>query len=93
MQADYALCRDTMRACHEAHPTGHRFTVLCREFPYNPARTVRYDGEILEDQGFLQVDKPRAIPGDATFESVQWIRLSHPLAAEQFPEKAEGPAN
>ena len=92
MPADYALCRDIMRACREAHPTGPHFTVHCREFPEDPARNVRYDGKTLKDRAF-QVDKLRAIAGDATFESVQWIRHSHPLAAEQFPENAKEPAN
>ena len=93
MQADYALCRDIMRVCHEAHPTGLHFTALCMEFADNPARNVRYRVELQEDQGFVQVDKLRAIAGDATFESVQWIRLSHPLAADRFLECADGPVN
>lgn len=93
MQANYDPCRDIMRACREAPPTGIRFTVLCREFPDNPARDDCYDDKILEEQRFLRGDKLCAIAGDAAFESVQWIRLSHLQAAEQFPEKADGPAN
>ena len=93
MQADYALFRHIGRACRGAHPTGLPFTVLCREFPDNPARDVRYHGEILEDQGFLQIDKLRAVAADATSESVRWIPASHPSATEQFPDKAEGPTH
>ncbi len=93
MQADYALCRNTMRACHEAHPTGPHFTVLRRALPDYPARNVCHGGELLEDQGFLRVDKLHAITGYSTFMSVQWIRVSHPLAAKQFPDKAERPTH
>lgn len=93
MQADYAPCRDTIRVSDEAHTTGARFTVFCQESPDNPTRNVTYDGKMLQDQGFLQIDKPRAIPSDSTFESIQWIRLTHSPATKQFPEKAERPAN
>ena len=84
MQSDYVLCRDIMRACHDAHSNALHFADLCRKFPDRTDETIRYHIEVLEDEGFVETRKLQTTAGGTTRSVVQFVRLSHPLAADRF---------
>lgn len=92
MQADYALCRDIMRACHEAQPNPLHFGDLCRQFPDRDHENIPCHIQVFEDESFLEDRKPCSASNPA-LEPVQYVRLSHPLAADRFLKRAKGPVS
>ena len=93
MQVDYVLCRDIMRACHAAFPKDVDFADLCRTFPDRTDENIRYQVHVLEGEGFLETRTLRSRASGAALETVQYFKLSHPLAAARFLEKPREPAN
>lgn len=84
MQADYALCRDIMRACHDRYPQRIYFHDLLDGLPGRTAPDVEYHVLILEDHGSLQVDKTTVRTYDGTTTEVDRVRLSNLDVAKQF---------
>ena len=93
MQADYALCRDIMRACHEALPNALPLADLREKLPDTTDDNIRYHIEVLEREGFVETRQLRSSAGGPGVEPVRYVRLSHPLAAARFLDRPEGPPN
>ena len=92
MQADYSLCCGIVRACHDASPNALHFADLCRKYPDRTDANMCYHLEILQYEGFLEIRKLRSASGAQTLEAVQFVHLSHPVAAEHFLNPPAGEA-
>ena len=94
MQSDYALCREIMRACHDSHPNAVYFADLCRKLTGRTDESIRYHVQVLEDEGFVETGRLQSTASGATHAVVQYVRLSHPLAADRFLNpQLDGPAD
>ena len=91
--ADYTLWRDIVRACHDARPYAVNVADLCGKFPDRIDELIRYHVWVLEDGGFLETRNLRSTTGNNPLAAIQYVRLSHPLAAARFRGRPTGPPN
>ena len=94
MQSDYTHLRDLMPACHDVFPKAVHFADLCDKVAGRDDATVRFQMQVLEDDGFVEDEKLEATIGGPKHSAVWFIRLSHPLAANRFLNpQPDGPAD
>ena len=93
MQADYTLCRDIMTACHDARPHAANMADLCGKFPDCTDEDIRYHVRVLENEGSVETRNLRSTTGNNPLAAIQYVRLSHPLAAGRFLGRPTGPPN
>ena len=94
MQSDYTLLRDIMRVYRDANPNWVERTDLLDRLPGRTAPDVNYHALILEEHGYVQVDKTETRTYDGTSTFLNGVRLSRPDVADQClnpqPETMKG---
>lgn len=93
MQTAYAPCRDTTRRCLDLRPDTVNFSYLCGKVPDRPNDDIRHDVLVLEAERFFETLNLRSAASGSTLEVLQFVRLSHPLAAKKFLGKPDGQAD
>ena len=93
MQAAYALCRDATRMYQHLRPNTVNVADLCSNVPDGPNEDIRYHVLVLEAEALVETRNLRFPATGSTLEVLQFVRLSHSLAANRFLEEPDGQAN
>ena len=93
MQANYALCRDIMRACQDARPTAVNIAGLCGKFPDRTAQDIRCHAHVLEAEGFVETRKLRSPAAARPLGYPNKSAPHTPLAANRILGKPDGQVN
>ena len=85
MQADYTLSRDIMRACDNARPNA--VADLCGKLRDRTDEDIRFDVQVLKDEGFVKTRNRRSRPGNHPLDAIQYGRLSPPARRRTLPRR------